>query len=127
MRNTILTQSFTAGAAIIARRIITAGGEENEVTQATGGTDPLIGVTTEIDGVEGDAVDAHVIGSVEVECGGAFNFGDPLTADADGRAILAEPAADTNLNIIGYARSDGEVDAIGYVMIAPGVIQGEPV
>ena len=126
MKNTTsFISTFVAGAEIANPRIVKPAADEYNVIQADGGADPLIGVTTEIPGVEGDAVDVQTGGIAEVECGGSFDFGAPLTSDAEGRAIEANPAPGENQHIVGWARSDGEEDAIGYVAVVPGVIHGE--
>ena len=121
----ILTENFTAGAAIAPCRICKPGAADGEALQAAGSTDAMDGVSDSLGAAAaGDRVDIHTMGVVEVEYGGAVTRGDQLTADADGKAVTAAPGAGVNMRIIGPARVSGVAGDICLVRLAPGQIQG---
>lgn len=120
-----LIKNFTSAAAITKYRLVAADATSGVVKQAAASTDAIIGCT----GVAGvDAADKRIDVCMDdirdVEFGGDVAFGDPLTSDAQGRAIKAEPAAGSNVRIAGYAMEDGAVDVIGKVHINPSTLQG---
>ncbi|KHS86520.1 DUF2190 family protein [Pectobacterium carotovorum] len=98
------------------RRLIVRGDAEGAVTQAVGGTALIIGVSTAVDGVIGDTVDVIRGGLALVTYGADVTADDPLTSDAEGRAIPATAGT----FVIGYAEYDGAEDDTGSVWIAPG-------
>ena len=120
----ILTESFTAGAAIAPHRICKPGAADGAALQAAAATDAMDGVSDELGAASGARVDIHTLGVVEVEYGGTVTRGDELTADADGKAITAAPGAGVNMRVIGIARVSGVLGDIGLVRLAPGQIQG---
>lgn len=64
-------------------------------------------------------------GNIEdVVFGGNVTRGQPLTADAQGRAVAAAPAAGANVYCIGFAEVSGVVGDIGTVIISPFIMQG---
>jgi len=124
-RHPELTTPHTADGAIGAYRIVVHGAADGNVAQAANSTTPLIGVTDRISAaVAGDRVDVIRGGIAEVEYGGTVTRGDPLTADASGRAINAAPGAGVNAYIVGLAEESGVVGQIGSVHIGRGRIQG---
>jgi hypothetical protein len=120
----LLTLAYVAAAAIGAYRIAKFGAADGEAIPAAASTDALIGVTTSLPASLGERVDVIRGGIAEVEFGGNVTRGDWLTADAQGRAITAAPAAGVNANVIGRAECSGVLGDIGSVLIAPGRIQG---
>jgi hypothetical protein len=85
----------------------------------------LMGVTDRLGAaVAGDRIDVVRSGIAEVEFGGTVARGDPLTADASGRAVAAAPAAGANAYVIGFAEVSGVLGDIGSASILPGRIQG---
>ncbi|PRA87929.1 hypothetical protein CQ054_05890 [Ochrobactrum sp. MYb29] len=113
-------KSFLALAAVAGHLIIKAG--VDGVSVATSNTDPLIG-TADSMGAPADAMlDVVQGGHGEVRAGSTFAFGDPLTADAQGRAIKAEPAAGKLVRIIGFAMQDAVENDIVPYHVAPGCI-----
>lgn len=124
MRNHILNKNYTAGAAIAAYRIVKWGAADGEILQAAAATDALVGVNDRFAAaVAGDRLDITRTGLAEVEYGGNVTRGDLLTADAQGRAITAAPAAAAFANIIGIAEVSGVSGDIGSVLIAPGQVR----
>jgi len=125
MRHDGFIKNHTADGAIGAYRIVKHGDADGDVAQATASTDVLIGVNGRLAAaVAGDRVDIHRGRLVEVEYGGNVTRGDPLTSDANAKAVAAAPAAGTNAYIIGYAEVSGVAGDIGAAMFAPGRIQG---
>ena len=120
-----LIKSFTGAEAIAARRIAAFADTEGEVAQATGGAAPIAGVIG-IHACEGAGRRAEVIqhGYAEVDFGGDVAQGDPLSADAQGRAVAALPAAGSTVWILGYANQDGAAGEYGQVRVAPGLLTG---
>jgi hypothetical protein len=112
-----------AAGAIARYRIVRATDTDNTVAQAAAATAKLIGVT----GIEGATeagkrVPVEHWGIVPVEYGDdTIVFGDPLTADADGKAVVASPGD----MIIGFANEGGDENTIGSVLIAPGQLSVE--
>ena len=122
--NPLLTKNFVAGAAVAKRRIVMFGTADTQVLQAAGSTDAMFGVSAELDAATGQRVDVHVVGLAEVDYGGNVTRGDELTADANGNAVAAAPAAGVNARVIGVAMVSGVAGDVGSVQLAPGQIQG---
>lgn len=101
MRNLILP--FTAGAAIVGCRIVKVGAADGTAIQAAAATDALLGVSDPMGAAAGKTCDVHLNGTPDVEYGGPVTRGARLTSDAQGRAIVAAPAAGATVEIIGRA------------------------
>ncbi|PCJ57857.1 MAG: DUF2190 domain-containing protein [Rhodospirillaceae bacterium] len=119
-----LTKNFIAEAAITKRRIVKFGTADGQVVQGAAVTDALFGVSADLDAAINERIDVHVAGIVEVEIGAAVTRGDLLTADANGKAVAAAPAAGVNNNIIGHAMVSAVDGDIADVLLAPGSTQG---
>jgi hypothetical protein len=124
MSNPNLIRNFKAQAAIAACTIAVFGAADGQVLAAAAATDKLMGVTTDIAAALGERCDVILGGAADVLYGGAVTRGDPLTADASGRAVTAAPAAGSNVRIIGFAMVSGVLGDIGQVEISQGVMQG---
>lgn len=121
----LLQKGYTATAAIAAHTLMKFGAADGTVVPATDGSAMIVGVQSEIDCDAGDRASAAMVGNIEdVRFGGNVTRGDPLTADAQGRAVAAAPAAGANAFIIGFAEVSGVAGDIGTVIISPGRIQG---
>jgi hypothetical protein len=116
MRNEGLIKTFTAGAAVAARRIVTFDGtDDGEVIQGAAATGLLIGVS-DLSAASGERVDVVLSGVAVVEYGGSVTQGALLTSDADGKAVAAVA---TN-RIIGAAMVGGVSGDLGSVLISMG-------
>lgn len=114
-----------ATGAIPAYRIVKPGANNGEVTLASAATDALMATTGQLAAkAAGDKVDVAMFGLNEVELGGAVANGDPLTSDASGKAVKANPAAGANVRCIGYADTDGTNGAVIPYVYAPHTMQG---
>lgn len=116
-RNLILP--FTATAAIIGRRILKLGAADGAAIQAVAATDSLLGVSDPMGAPAGGVCDVHLDGTPDVEFGGPVTRGARLTSDAEGRAIVAAPAAGATVEIIGHALVAGVLGDFGQVHLAP--------
>jgi hypothetical protein len=93
MRNDGLKKAYLAAAAIAAYRIVNFSAD-GTVAQSAAATDAHVGV---LDGIAaaagGDRCEVCRTGIAEVEYGGSVTRGAQLTADANGKAVVATPAA----------------------------------
>lgn len=113
-------KSHTAEAALTLNRIVKPGVAAGAVVLAAGAADKSIGVVNEVAAVVGERQDVIKHGPAVVEAGAAFAWGDPLTSDALGRAVVA---ATIGQRIIGFA--DEAATAVGDVVrliVNPGVL-----
>lgn len=119
----VLTKSYEASSAIAAFRIAAFSDAANgsKIATAASPAAPLVGTTGKVGGKAGDMVDLERLGFAPVQLGGGVVAGDPLTSDAEGRAIKATA---TGQFTIGRAEQPGASgDIIDYFAI-PGVFQG---
>jgi hypothetical protein len=63
-------------------------------------------------------------GLADVTAGGTVTRGAPLTSDATGRAVVAAPAAGSNVRLIGFARQAAVVGDVFEIVVSPGLMQG---
>ena len=124
MSNSKIIETYLAGAAVTKHRIIKHGADDDNVIQAAAATDKIMGVTTLLDIDSGERIDVIEHGIAEVEFGGTVTRGDPLTADANGKAVAAAPAAGTNNRIVGWALVSAVSGDIAKIKVAPSQIQG---
>ncbi len=125
MGNPTLIKEGTAEAGITKCRIVKFGAADGGYIQAAAATDFLAGVYGEsFDVVTGERLGVTKQGIADVEYGGAVTRGQPLTSDANGKAVTAAPAAGSNVRIIGFAEVSGVAGDIGQVWLEPGVMQG---
>lgn len=124
MRNENFLKTFYAGAAVAKHRIVKPGAADNAAIQAAAAADSMIGVSDSIGAASGEPFDAIIDGIATVEYGGNVTRGALLTADADGKAVAAAPAAGANVRVIGVAMVSGVAGDLGSVRIAPGSFQG---
>lgn len=114
---------FTTGP-IASKRIAKFTANPREVSPAAAATDKLAGVVDFAATAAGQPVDIAVGGVDEVQAGGNIAAGDPLTSDANGKAVVATYTAGVTKHVIGKALApavDGEI--VPYV-VAPSVIAG---
>ena len=117
----LLTKAFLSANAI-AGYLIVAGAPGNALSVASAATDRLIGVSPPLGVDAGKMADVIQVGEGEVRCGGDVDFGDPLTADANGKAVKAVPVAGSVVRIVGFAQADGALGDIIPYLAAPGVL-----
>lgn len=111
-----LTTTFRASGTITKRRLVAYAAALGVAVQASGPTNALAGVSADIDTADGRPADVIRQGLAPVEYGATVAAGDPLTADAQGRAVKATAGQ----RIAGFADVPGIVGDIGALLIAPG-------
>ena len=94
---------FKATASVPAFTIVKGTSNAGEAAPATAATDKILGVSDSIPQASGNMVDVAVEGVHKVVAGAAFDAGDMLTSDSQGRAIRATFAASTTKYVIGKA------------------------
>jgi len=124
MSNELLLKSYIAQGAIAKYRIVAFGSVDGTVVASSAATSLHIGVNAELDVASGERVDVIRAGLPLVEYGGAVTRGQPLTSDAQGRAVAAAPAAGNNVRIVGYAEVSAVAGDVDRMLFAPGVMQG---
>ncbi|MDF3932941.1 capsid cement protein [Pseudomonas citronellolis] len=117
-----LTTAKRAVGAVAARRLCVNGTSDGLAAQASASTALPIGVSTDIPAADGQPFDVIRGGLAPVEYGGNVTRGNPLTADAQGRAIAATIPPIATTYIIGFAEESGVLGDIGSVLIAPAVL-----
>ena len=124
MGNAVLIKGGTAEAAVAAYRIVKPGTTDGSYIQSAAATDFHVGVCESVGPAIGERVDIVKVGIADVEFGGTVTRGQPVTADASGKAVAAAPGAGSNVRIIGFAEVSAVSGDIAPVLIAPGVMQG---
>lgn len=125
MGNPTLIKEGTAEGAITKCRIVKFGANDGGYLQAAAAADFLVGVYSEsFDVASGERLGVTKQGIADVEFGGVVTRGAPLTSDANGKAVVAAPAAGANVRIIGFAEVSGVAGDIGQVWVEPGLMQG---
>jgi hypothetical protein len=121
--NPILEKEYLADGAVSGNRIVKAGTNDDDVAQGTAATEDFIGVSQHA-AADNERVRIMEEGITEVEFGGTAAYNDPLTSDANGKAVKANPAAGTNNGIIGWSRCSAVSGDIGTAILKQGRIQG---
>lgn len=120
-----LITNHSAEGPIAPYRLVKVGSNNRAVAQAATVSDLIVGVSDSIGAnAAGDPIDVLRSGIAEIEFGGPVTRGQPLTTDADGKAVVASPAAGANAEIIGWAEVAGVAGDIGSVFIERTRIQG---
>jgi len=120
----LIVKTYSAGAAISGARLVKFGASDGVVVQAAAATDAIIGVHGTLDAASGADADVIHLGIAHVRLGGNVTRGALLTADANGKAVAAAPAAGANNRTIGFARQSGVADDIIEAFIVPSIHQG---
>lgn len=125
MANPSLIKSLVAEAAVNPYRIVKFGTADGKVLQGAAATDSLVGIADNLgQATVGNRVDVILTGVADVEFGGSVTRGGEVTADADGKAVAAAPAAGANNRIIGIAMVSASAGDIAPVLVCPGLKQG---
>ncbi len=122
MRNEGLQKTLIAGGTVAKNRIVKFDSSDITAVQASAATDFLVGISDNLGAASGQPFDVILAGVALVEYGGNVTRGQLLTADSDGKAIAAAPAATASARTIGVAMLSGVAGDIGSVLIAPGSV-----
>lgn len=117
-------RAYEASAAVAGYRIVkfSDAASSNKIAQANSTTSACIGVSDAMGADLGGMCDVHRAGLVSVELGGSVNAGDPLTANADGKAIKAVAASGTTVRIIGSADEPGIAGDVIDAFLSPALL-----
>jgi len=112
-----LTKSLTATGFIAKRRFVVFGPADGTGAQASAATSFIAGVSSDIDTDVGQRASVFMGGNIaDIEYGANVTRGQPLTADAQGRAI---PATSAGQFIGGFAEVSGVLGTIGSCIVQP--------
>jgi hypothetical protein len=120
--NPLLTRNYTAGAAVGANLIVKFDSTDKTVVIGAAATDSLIGVSTNVAAASGDPIDVIHAGIALVKMAGVVTRGGPVTADAAGKGVAADPAATATNRIIGFALETSASGDLVPVLLAPGFL-----
>jgi len=125
MRNIEFVKTLLASGDIREARIVVQTGDElgeqagaDLVRLPFGISDPAAPVT------DGHPVDVVLTQITPLMYGGAVSHGDPVTSDAQGRGVRAEPGSGQAVYCVGYAVRGGGEGTVGSVRIAPFIFTG---
>lgn len=122
---TRIVKTFVAAAAIAHRRLVTFTANDGEVALATSATDAIAGVVDFPSGATaGQRIDVVLFGPAEVVCGGDILPGDPITADANGAAVKADPGEGENVSLGGFLLSGAESGDFARAIVQRGTLTG---
>lgn len=120
-----LTKSLEATTAVPKMTLVKYGAADGTCVPAVDGSKHICGVSANVDTAVGERVSCFKVGNIaDVIYGGNVTRGDPLTSDANGRAVLAAPAAGANVFCFGFAEVSGVLGDIGSAEVAPFILQG---
>lgn len=113
-------RSFEAASAIEGRLIVAASGTAGKIAEAVARQG--FGVAERVGSQAGQMCDVTVAGMTEVIAGGDLDFDDPVTADANGRAVKAVAVAGQTVRIVGFIRGEGTTGDILPIQVAPSLL-----
>lgn len=119
MANPGIYKTLDAEGDIAPWRICAHGSADYAAKQAASATDALLGSTDELGKQPNGRVDVCMGGLPEVEAGGALAAGDPITSDADGKAVKADA---TGQRLLGFAMTGAAAGDIITYQFAPGIL-----
>lgn len=117
-----LIKSFRALTLVHGLRLVAASATDKQVETASAATDPILGVADTFDTEAGEMADVIMSGLAPVMAGGDIDFGDPVTADADGYAVAAVPVAGSLVRIAGFAMCDATTGDRFDILVSPGIL-----
>jgi hypothetical protein len=123
---TRFTKNFIASGAVTHRRLVVFTATDGILAQATGAAGERLAGVVDFPGgaASGGRFDAALFGPADVECGGNILPGQNIVSDAQGRAVVAAPAAGTNAAIAGRLLVNGALGDIAKAFVNPDQIQG---
>ena len=118
-------KSRRAATAIPAYALVAYTANADEVALATSDTVPIAGAADNLDVPVGHLVDVQMSQLADVRFGaGGVAPGDPVTADARGRAVKAVKKAGAIVSVAGTAQRPQLEGDIGPILLAPFLIVG---
>ncbi|MCC3246146.1 DUF2190 family protein [Methylocystis sp. WRRC1] len=117
-------KSFSITAAAAAKTIVKYTSNRGEVAPATAATDKIAGVIDMGATGAGQMVDVAIDDVHEVTLGGTVAAGDPLTSDANSKAVAATFTSGQMKHVIGFALVSGVAGDVIPFQVSKGVIAG---
>lgn len=111
-------KGYRADTAIPAYRFVAYSPDEGGMVLSTNGADAKLGLSDSLGADEGKMGDVIRQGIGEVEYAGNIAPGDPLTANADGRAVVAAAGEPYSAR----AEQEGDAGVIGKVWLEAGIV-----
>lgn len=105
--HSLLVSAAIAVAAIAGRRFVIHSAKDGECDPASDGDTPFWGVSSTQGAAAGAVCDITTVGEAILELGGEVSAGDDLTSDANGKGIVAEPAAGEIIQVGARAEQSG--------------------
>lgn len=99
-------------------------GTRNQVTLATAATAPLAGPIDTMGAKAGALCDVQLTDVADLKAGGTIAAGDPITSDANGKAVKAVKVNGATVYCVGFAQEPAVADDVFPVLIAPFLIVG---
>lgn len=117
-------RSYEASADVAGYLVVAFSDAANssKVAAASTATGPILGTSDPMGASAGDMLDVHSGGVSPVTLGGTVAAGDPLTADANGKAVKAVASAGNTVRVFGYATQPGVAGDIIDYQWAPALI-----
>lgn len=109
MPNTDLIKTCLSSGTIAPYRIVAHGSADHEVAQAASATGTLMGTAMELGTESNGRVDVAISALPLVEYGGDVLRGDPLTSDANGKAIKATVSGSRLIGFAWVSASAGDI------------------
>lgn len=123
--NREFVKSYNAETALVGNLIAKFGAADYGAAQAAAATDILLGVVDDqMTYAIGDRADIIHEGIAFVLLGGTVARSNFVTSDANGKGVVAAPAAGANVNVIGRALQSGVAGDIIEVLLNIIQIQG---
>lgn len=120
--NPTFIKTFLAAVAIDGGLFVKPTANRREVAVAAAETDAIIGVSDPLGAAAAGNIDVHQGGWPEVRAGGAIAAGDPLTANAAGRAVKAVVTSNAVVSVLGIAMTAAEDGDLFPMLFAPSFI-----
>lgn len=125
MSTPTLIKNYTAGGTVAEYRIVKFGAADGEIVHAAAATDAIVGVSVQPGSTpQGRRCDVALAGIANVIAGGTITRGAPVTADANGAAVEANPATGVNNRLLGFAVVSAVENDIFPVLLKQTQIQG---
>lgn len=105
-----------ASGAVSPYRFVKGTATDGVVAQSSAKSDAHVGICGQIGAADGLRLDIVHAGITDVEFGGTVAFGDPLTADANGKAVKAGPGD----RVAAFALENATAGVIGTCILALG-------
>lgn len=121
----VLIRSFPCSADVAGNRIVKFSDVNASMKVAAGAaaTDPLIGISDAMGGLNGGLVDVTLLGTANLKLGGTVAAGDPITSDANGAGVKLIGASGASRRVIAWAQEPGVSGDVIEVLVERSIVQ----